>query len=385
MTQLLRRLIQNGAVLGASVLLAQCGGSDITLPSEAAPAAISKLGGDNQNGSAGAPLSLPLIVKVVDRSGDPVARQRIAFRLDQEFEGAQVTPEANTDTAGQASAVWVLGSTVGTQTVTASVVGRDSLRVTFQAGAEAAEPARLEYVSGDAQTTAVGTAVPDPLVVRALDQFGNPVAGVEIDWEAESGSVDPGSSLTGPTGEAQASWVLGSSTGAHTARALSGNLAGSPITFTGTAIPGTASRLVLVSGNNQSASPGQELNDPLVVRLVDQDGNGVPGRAVSWVVGVGGGSVSATSSTTDGGGEAQVRWTVGGGTGLNTLNAVVSGVGVVGFRATATEGGGGGASVGAGHHGRRTHLAPAIGLPGNLDPWDPVAKLIHRLHRERFR
>jgi adhesin/invasin len=346
-SQLLRRLIQNGAVLGASLLLSHCGGSDITLPSEGAPHAISIVDGDKQNGSAGGPLGEPLIVKVVDRSGDPVVRQRVAFSLDQESEGSAVTPEDTTGPDGTASADWVLGSAVGTQTVSASVVGKEDLRVTFEAAAEPAQAQRLEYVSGDGQTTAVGTAVPSPLVVRVTDQFGNPVAGIEVQWEVESGSVDPSSSVTGPDGQAQAHWVLGSSTGAHTARAQSGSLAGSPVTFTGTAVPGTASQLVLVSGNNQSASPGQELNDPLVVRLVDEQGNGIPDRAVSWVVGVGGGSVSTTTSTTDGNGEAQVRWTLGAAPGLNTLNAVVSGVDVVGFRATAATGGGGGGGGGS--------------------------------------
>ncbi|HEX6434624.1 MAG TPA: Ig-like domain-containing protein [Gemmatimonadales bacterium] len=344
MSQPLRRLIPTGAMLGAIALLSQCSGSDITLPGEAAPAAITKVFGDLQNGSAGAPLGDSLIVSVVDRSGDPVPRQRVAFSLDQESEGAQITPEATTGSDGRASAAWVLGITIGTQSVTASVVGNDDLQVTFQADAEPAQAERLEYVSGDAQTAAVGTAVPNPLVVRATDQFGNPVAGVEVQWEAGSGSVDPTSSLTGPNGQAEAQWVMGSSTGTHTATASNGDLDGSPITFSGTAVPGTASRLVLVSGNNQSADPGQELANPLVVRLLDADGNGVPGRAVSWVVATGGGSVSTASSNTDGNGEAQVRWTLGPVSGLNTLNAVVSGIDdpVVAFRATADGGGGGG-------------------------------------------
>ena len=350
MSQLLRRVVQNGVVLGAMVLLSQCGGSDIILPSEGAAAGITSVSGDGQGGSAGAQLALPLIVQVLDRGGDPVARQRVAFTLDQESVGAQVTPEDTTDAEGKASAQWTLGATVGTQSVTASVVGKADVQVTFQATAGAAQAARLEYLSGEGQITAVGTEVPEPLAVRVTDPFGNSVAGVEVQWETESGSIDPGSSLTGPNGEAQANWVLGSSTGAHTATASSGSLNGSPITFTATAVPGTASRLLLVSGNNQSASPGQELPNPLVVRLVDEEGNGVPDRAVTWLVGIGGGGVSSTTSTTNGDGEAQIRWTLGPTTGRNTLKAVVSGVdqGVVDFTATATTGGGGGGGGGAG-------------------------------------
>jgi len=98
---------------------------------------------------------------------------------------------------------------------------------------------------------------------------------------------------------------------------------------------------VRVSGNNQSAPPGTELPDPLIVRLVDGEGNGIPNRPVSWVVGAGGGHPESSNSNTDGNGEARIRWTLGS-SGTNTLNAVVSGVGVIIFTAQATNGGGGG-------------------------------------------
>jgi len=151
--------------------------------------------------------------------------------------------------------------------------------------------------------------------------------------------------VTGSNGRAATYRILGSSIGSQTATALSGDLQGSPVTFTSQAVAGTANELVRVSGNNQSASPGAELAEPLVVRLVDRDGNGVPGRAVSWIVGAGGGQVDSPNSTTDTQGEAQVHWTLGS-AGTNTLNAVVSGVGVVPFSATATSGGGGGGGGG---------------------------------------
>jgi hypothetical protein len=226
--------------------------------------------------------------------------------------------------------------------VVARVVGADGLQVTFQATVETGAAVRIEPVSGSGQNGAVGTALQDPLIVRVTDQFGNPVAGVTVEWDAEQGSVDPSSSQTGADGRAETSWVLGSSSGPQTATASSSDLEGSPVTFSATAVPGSASQLVRISGNNQAGPPGQELNDPLVVRLVDQEGNGIPDRAVTWLVGAGGGSVNSTTSTTDGNGDATARWTLGPSLGVNTLNAVVSGIGFVGFTATATNDGGGG-------------------------------------------
>jgi len=183
------------------------------------------------------------------------------------------------------------------------------------------------------------------LIVRVLDRFGNPVSGVDVEWNAERGSVKPASVSTGSDGRAATYRILGSSLGAQTATASSGVLEGSPVTFTSQAVAGSANELVRVSGNNQSAAPGAELPDPLVVRLVDRDGNGVPGRPVSWVVGAGDGQVDSPNSPTDDQGEAQVHWTLGS-AGTNTLNAVVFGVGVVPFYAMATSGGGGGGGSG---------------------------------------
>jgi hypothetical protein len=80
----------------------------------------------------------------------------------------------------------------------------------------------------------------------------------------------------------------------------------------------------------------------LVVRLVDEQGNTVHNAAISWVVGDGGGSVSPVTVETDTAGLASMQLTLGPSPGVNTVNAVVSGVDIVTFTASATGGGGGG-------------------------------------------
>jgi hypothetical protein len=244
----------------------------------------------------------------------------------------------------------VLGGRAGSQAVIASVGGLEAT-VRFEATVKPAAAQRIELSSGSEQEAPVGTGLLNPLVVLVTDQFGNPVENVPVEWSAEAGDVDPNSSNTGTDGRASTSWVLGSSIGQQTATASSGSLEGSPVTFTARALPGTAADLRLVSGNRQTAAPGEELSQPLVVRLVDEDGNGVPNRAVSWVIGVGGGSVDPLTSTTNGNGEAETRWTLGPTTGANTVNAVVSGIGFVGFTATARSGDGGGGGGGGGGSG----------------------------------
>ena len=329
--------------------LGGCGGSDLVLPGDGTPAELLMINGDGQSGAAGAPLADSLEVRVRDDRGDPLPGQTVTFVLDTEAPGAQVTPEnATTRTDGTARALWVLGATSGTQTVVARVprpAGAEPLEVQFSANAAAAGAAQIAVAGGNEQSAPAGSVLTDPLVVLVTDGFGNPVAGIPVEWEAEAGRVDPSSATTGADGRAQTSWTLGSSTGSQSVAASSAGLSGSPIAFTAQATSGSPNRLLLVSGDDQSAQPGAELPEPLVVRLLDESGNGVPNRAVSWVIATGGGTVSSATSTTNEDGRASTRWTIGAGS--NTLNAVVSGVGVVAFSASGQGGGGGGGGGGS--------------------------------------
>ena len=124
---------------------------------------------------------------------------------------------------------------------------------------------------------------------------------------------------------------------------------------------GPATDLVLVSGNEQSAEPGDDLPAPLVVRLVDAQGNPVPAAAVSWVVGSGGGDVSPATAQTNTDGLASATLTLGESAGVNTVNAVVSGLETVTFTASATGDGGGGDF---GPHHLEFMLQPTVAFAG---------------------
>lgn len=315
-----------------------CGGGDLVLPTESQPAQIEIAGGDGQTGAAGSPLPDSITVLVRDALDRPIRGVQVGFSLGGGAAGGEVAPAAAlTGADGMAGARWVLGGTAGTQEVVAGVLGGD-LSVRFSATAQSAEARAVFLVSGNGQEAPVGTALPDSLVVRVTDAFGNPVAAVVVQWSASAGSVSPTEAVTRSNGLAAARRILGSAAGEQTATAAAPGLDGSPVTFTHTAVPGTAATLVLVSGDGQTGVPGAELADPLVVRLVDEQGNGIPGRAVAWVVSTGDGSAAPPSSDTDGDGFASSRWTLGAGLGPQTMTAVVSGVGFVTFSATASAG-----------------------------------------------
>jgi len=73
--------------------------------------------------------------------------------------------------------------------------------------------------------------------------------------------------------------------------------------FTFTSNPGAPAAVQIVSGNNQSAPSGQQLN-PLVARLVDANGNAIPGQTMVWsVVPAGAAALGFTNPLTDSNGE----------------------------------------------------------------------------------
>jgi hypothetical protein len=70
-------------------------------------------------------------------------------------------------------------------------------------------------------------------------------------------------------------------------------------------------QLSVVSGDGQTGPAGQQLPDPLVVRVEDSRGKGVRGQIVNFRVVEGGGSVFAGASITNKDGIAQEKWTLG--------------------------------------------------------------------------
>jgi hypothetical protein len=99
-----------------------------------------------------------------------------------------------------------------------------------------------------------------------------------------------------------------------------------------------------VSGDAQQGPPSQALTEPLVVELVDGESNVVQGETVTFRIQGGAGSVgdgTTTGVTLDVGtgpdGRASAFWTLGPGSGLNTVEAGVAGGSRVMFHATGIE------------------------------------------------
>ncbi len=197
------------------------------------PAAVALLSGDQQSATVGATLSSDLALQVNDAGGNPIGGVDVSFAVVQGG-GSLSDAELTTDAGGQASTTWTLGTDAGTQAVSASAGDASS---TFTATALPDAPDSLAKVSGDGQTGLAGDKLDNPIVVAVLDQYGNGVPGVDVDFTVESGggSLDSSSTTTDAAGEARTGWTMGSSTGSNTASASSPGLNGDPVAFSATA------------------------------------------------------------------------------------------------------------------------------------------------------
>src|SRR5439155_11079860 len=147
--------------------------------------------------------------------------------------------------------------------------------------------------------------LPVAYTVLVTHRLGNAVPGVTVTWAVVTGggSITP-SSITNGGGIAAATRVLGGATGSQTATATVAGLTGSPVTFTATAVGGSATTIALFSGNAQTDTIGATLGTPYAVKVTDAGNNPVSGVAVTWAVTGGGGSILPLSSFTNGAGIA---------------------------------------------------------------------------------
>lgn len=119
--------------LAVALLVGACGGDDLVLPTDGAPAAIRVVDGDGQSGSVGALLGAPVVVEVTDGDGRPLEGATVKFTLTSGGDGAEISPSsAPTGADGRAEARVLLGDKVGLQTGEARLVGAPP-RVSFSA------------------------------------------------------------------------------------------------------------------------------------------------------------------------------------------------------------------------------------------------------------
>ena len=166
----------------------------------------------------------------------------------------------------------------------------------------------LEIVSGNAQEGVVGQPLPNPLVVRVLDQDDDAMADVSVSWSAQSGgSVSASTVATDADGLASVQWVLGGTAGDQTATATASGLQGSPAIFSATAVGTDGPTLALTTQPSTAATSGAPLATQPVVQLRDAEGANVAqaGVDVTASLASGSGTLGGTATrATDANGRA---------------------------------------------------------------------------------
>ena len=173
-----------------------------------------------------------------------------------------------------------------------------------------------------------------------LDEDGEAIDGVAVTFSVTAGEgiLSVTTATTDANGHATTTLTLtlGSDVETNTVSATVEGL--ESVTFTATAVgQAIPDSLVKVSGDGQEGTVGDQLAEPFVVSVLDEDGATIAGAVVTFSVTAGGGTLSDTTATTNANGRAKTWLTLGSELGTNTVEATVEGLESVTFTATGQE------------------------------------------------
>jgi subtilisin family serine protease len=287
-----------------------------------APANISVESGNNQTTEVGTAFANPIGVKVTDNANNPIPGVQVTF--DAPGAGASATLSAATATTnanGIATVNATANTIVGNYVVTASA-GALSTNITLTN--TAGSLAGLVLNAGDAQSARVGNPFINALEVQAIDQYGNAISGIDIEFAAPStGASATLSSATATTNaNGQASVTATANTVAGSYKVTASNGAHS-VEFNLTNTVSAIASLEIVSGDAQSAEVNKAFGSALVVKASDSYGNLVPNAAITFSAPSSGASASLsnTTVTTGANGQASVDATANGTAGTYKVTA----------------------------------------------------------------
>jgi uncharacterized protein (TIGR03437 family) len=330
------------------------------LASAQTPANVTVLAGNGQLlctgcvSPSGLPFQFPdpFKVKVTDTNGNPVANSPVTWTKTAGF-GSIANPTTYTDGNGVAQNTVIPSQQVGTgfqpflQSTIVAQAGSASATFTLSqglvdltssakyVGVYVASPIVGVGISGTAGLTAApqvqvsvkaltGAGVPGVSVtILNSDNTSGPSTTVPSAYCATGAGANPYAVLTDATGMATCTPILGGVSGTGTISVLVGGDVSSPNynnlpagyyqsnNFSLTVAPSTPGTLRLISGNNQSANPGQQFPLPLVAQVGDTAGNPLSGQSVKWTVfPAGAATLSPSSGTSDQNGQVSTTVTL---------------------------------------------------------------------------
>lgn len=211
-------------------------------------------------------------------------------------------------------------NTAGRTSVMARIdgaTGRSGITVITTASA-------LTAVAGTAQRALAGSALAQPVVVRATSRRGTPAAGQRVTFKLADGqgSVEPRTAMTDADGRARTTWTLGDYPGRQTLLANVEQL-DSTLAIVAESDPIAANtRVTALVEQQMRGRAGEPLPDSVAIRVTDSTGRALADIPVRWTVDDGG-SVNALAARTDSLGVMRAQWTLARRTGAQSLRAHV--------------------------------------------------------------
>jgi hypothetical protein len=286
-------------------------------------------GGNNQSGNVSTTLPTPLTV-LATKGGTVTSGVSVAF-TDGGVGGVFSPNPAVTNSSGIASTSYTLPATAQTVSITASSSGYSSAIFTETATSSVAVT-QLGLSSGGKQTGTVGTALPLPIVILAKGAGGVLVVGAPISFtDGVGGTFSPNPAITNSSGLASTTYTLPTVAQNLVVTASDGSV---KVTASEKSVPAAASKIAIVSGNNQSANPGTLLPTMLIVSVTDTYGNAISGYTVDFSDNGAGGTFSTTTPVTNTFGQAGTSYTTGSKAGTVTITAGTTATGNVNFTET---------------------------------------------------
>ncbi len=249
------------------------------------PDALFAISGETYRGVVGAPLGDPVEVLVLDRFGEPIDGLPVSFGVLAG--GGRVSRAVvYTDAKGIARVEWTLGTAAGDNALRVEAEGMDPL---FLAAIASPDEKAVRGVEprGDGQSGVVASTLDEPVGLRIVDTFDNPVPGTSVRWtfyDGEQAAAAPGAipyaeawSEAGPDGSVDAPWTAGTRSGTQIAIATVDGVEAAR--FQAEAAP-EAPDHVSVMPDAALLAVGE--SDHLSATLEDVYGNALPGIASGW-------------------------------------------------------------------------------------------------------
>jgi hypothetical protein len=266
--------------------------------------------GNRQTGTVATALPKDLTIHVINPyTGFGIAGVSVTFS-DGGKGGSFSNTTVVSDSTGSASTTYTLPQTAGTYTITATSAGY--VTGSFTEIATAGTPTAILLSSGGFQSATVNTNLPNAVVVKVRDAFGNGVPNQPVTFvDNGAGGTFAGNPVTTSTnGIATENYKVGTKAGSITLTATTGTA--TPLNIQEKATPGAVASLTMNGGNLQSGTAGTQLPKPLNVVVKDQFGNLIAGATVTFSDGSAGGSLSTMAPITGSNGVASVMYTLPG-------------------------------------------------------------------------